>query len=55
LLHDGQTVPIVCQVHAQPVAGRWGTTDVWDKMPDGHWVSDGFVYTGRNDLVAPLC
>ena len=54
-LRDGQGVPIVCQLHAQTVNGTWGPTDVWDRLPDGTYVSDGFVYTGTNNTVAPIC
>lgn len=53
-LPDGTVITIYCQTHSAEVSGNWGPTDVWDHT-DGGWVSDGYVYTGHNGLVAPLC
>jgi hypothetical protein len=62
-LADGTTVDIVCQVvNDSPdgwVDGNWGPTDIWDQVGPVYqgwaFVSDGFVYTGSNGLVAPFC
>ncbi|HLL47386.1 MAG TPA: CHAP domain-containing protein, partial [Longimicrobiaceae bacterium] len=48
-------VTIVCQAYGTTVTGTWGPTNVWDKLSTGAWITDGYVYTGSNGLVAPLC
>ncbi len=46
LLHDGQKVQIVCQGPGQPVSGLDRTSsDVWDKLSNGHWVADYYINT----------
>jgi hypothetical protein len=46
LLHDGEKVRIVCQAVGEPVSGLNGTSsDVWDRLTDGHWVADYYVDT----------
>ncbi|UWZ40582.1 peptidase M23 [Dactylosporangium roseum] len=51
---DGATVTISCWRNGTSLTGRWGTTAVWDKLTDGTWVSDAFVYTGT-DTIGPNC
>ncbi|OHX11134.1 hypothetical protein BI343_06055 [Chromobacterium amazonense] len=51
----GESVALVCHVRAEPVDGVWGRTDIWNQTSAGLWVSDGFVDTGSNQAVAPLC
>jgi peptidoglycan DL-endopeptidase RipA len=52
---DGATVTIVCQTYGQRVSGTYGTTTIWDKVAGGGYVSDAFIRTGSDRLVAPLC
>jgi LasA protease len=51
---DGTTVTISCWRNGTTHTGRYGTTAVWDKLTDGSWVSDAFVYTGVN-TIGPNC
>ncbi len=60
LLPDGTSVDISCQAHGGRVQGIDATsTDVWDRLADGNWVSDYFVQTaGKNDqftVPIPAC
>ena len=52
---DGARVSIVCQTHGQQVSGTYGTTRIWDRVKSGGFVSDAYVRTGSDGLVAPLC
>jgi len=52
---DGATVTIVCQTYGQRVTGTYGTTTIWDRVKSGGYVSDAFIRTGSDGLVAPLC
>ncbi|MCM6774299.1 CAP domain-containing protein [Nocardia sp. CDC159] len=54
-VRDGGRVTIVCTARGDRVEGRWGATDVWDKLDSGRWISDAFVDTGTNDPAAPDC
>lgn len=59
-LPDKSTIQIRCQVtDGTAVTGPYGTTRVWDKinLPGGKvgYVSDAWVWTGSNGLVAPKC
>ncbi|MEV7231663.1 SH3 domain-containing protein [Polymorphospora sp. NPDC051019] len=53
----GATVQIICQTRGtrvwSDVYQYW--TDIWDKIGDGGYVSDGFVHTGSSGTVAPNC
>jgi LasA protease len=52
---DGATVDMVCwRSGGTSHTGRYGTTSVWDKLSDGTWVSDAFIYSGMV-LVGPSC
>ncbi|CAM4174464.1 peptidoglycan DD-metalloendopeptidase family protein [Nocardiopsis rhodophaea] len=52
---DGTVVRIECTARGGEVDGVWGRTDLWNRLDTGNWISDGFVYTGTNDPVAPAC
>ncbi|MGO4342077.1 C40 family peptidase [Pedococcus sp. 2YAF34] len=52
---DGARVTITCQTYGQQVSGTYGSSTVWDKLKSGGYVSDAFVKTGSDGLVAPLC
>ena len=51
---DGTAVTITCQTNGSTVDGKYGTSDIWDKVGDGY-VSDAYVYTGSDGRVAPDC
>ncbi|WP_330277047.1 peptidoglycan DD-metalloendopeptidase family protein [Lentzea sp. NBC_00516] len=52
---DGATVSIACASRGEAVEGVWGPTDLWNRLEDGKWISDGFADTGSNEPVAPAC
>jgi uncharacterized protein YraI len=55
-LADGASISIDCQTYGDTVTGTYGTTNIWDHVPaKGGYVSDTYVYTGSDTLVAPLC
>jgi surface antigen len=43
---DGAVVTIVCGARTQAVAGKRGTSVVWDRLGDGQWVADAYVLGG---------
>lgn len=51
---DGTTLTISCWRNGTTHTGRWGTTALWNKLTDGTWVSDAFVYTGVTSI-GPNC
>lgn len=54
--YDGDVIEIVCTARGDSVTGPWNnTTDIWDRMPDGSYITDAFVDTGSNEPVAPPC
>ncbi len=53
---DGASITIDCQTYGDTVSGTYGTTNIWDHIPaKGGYVSDTYVYTGSDTLIAPLC
>lgn len=52
---DGATISIACSANGTSHTGRWGTTSLWNKLTDGTWVSDAFVYTGVDGPVNGYC
>lgn len=54
-LANGTSVTISCQTYGQSITGTYGTSQLWDKLSDGRYVSDTYVYTGSDGAVAPLC
>ncbi len=52
---DGTTVSIACSRNGTTHTGRWGTTSMWNRLTDGTWVSDAFVYTGIAGPVNGWC
>ncbi len=54
-LQRGATVELMCHVLGDTVQGNWGATRIWDRTQAGQWISDGFVNTGSNEPVVPLC
>ena len=54
-LANGSQVTITCYSHGDTVQGIGGATDVWNKLPGGGWVTDGYLETGSNGPVVPAC
>lgn len=53
---DGDTVTIACSARGTTHTGRDGyTSDLWNKLTDGSWVSDVYVWTGTGDPVNGFC
>nr|WP_258563848.1 SH3 domain-containing protein [Streptomyces himalayensis] len=55
VLPDGAKVPIFCQTPGQTITGPYGTTNLWDNIADGEYISDAYVFTGSDGYVAPRC
>lgn len=56
-LRPGERVAIECQVQGDWVDGRWGRTNLWDRIPGRGYVSDGWGDTGTNGPLkgVPTC
>ncbi|MFD6162509.1 peptidoglycan DD-metalloendopeptidase family protein [Nocardia sp. NPDC060256] len=54
-VRNGDVVTITCTARGERLNGKWGATDLWNKLDNGKWVSDGFLETGSNGPVAPDC
>lgn len=54
-LENGRTVQLACHQYGDSVNGNWGATRLWYRLESNQWISDGFVYTGSNDPVVPVC
>ncbi|MBC9726673.1 SH3 domain-containing protein [Streptomyces sp. TRM68367] len=55
VLPEGARIPIYCQTPGTWVSGPYGTTNIWDNIADGQYVSDAYVRTGSDGYVAPRC
>ncbi|MGY3203252.1 SH3 domain-containing protein [Streptomyces sp. TE5632] len=51
----GAQVPISCQRPGTTVTGPYGTSNIWDNIGNGEYVSDAYVLTGSDGYVAPRC
>jgi uncharacterized protein YraI len=45
-LRSGSTVTLLCQVTGQTISGRVRTTNLWDKLADGRYVSNAYIRRG---------
>ena len=52
---DGTAVTIICQTPGTTETGDFGPTSLWDRLADNTYVSDAFINTGTNNMVAPPC
>jgi LasA protease len=52
---DGTTVTVSCSRNGTTHTGRWGTTSLWNRLSDGTWVSDAFMWTGLDTPVNGYC
>ena len=54
-VNDGAGVSILCQTTGTSVSGTYGTSNIWDMIGSGGFVSDAYVYTGSDGTVAHAC
>ncbi|MFI6266541.1 peptidoglycan DD-metalloendopeptidase family protein [Micromonospora sp. NPDC051006] len=54
-LADGGTVTVSCSANGTSHTGRYGTTALWDRLSDGSWVSDAYLWTGVNGPINGWC
>lgn len=52
---DAATVTVSCSAWGTTHSGRWGATSLWNRLSDGTWVSDAYLYTGSNDPISGWC
>lgn len=52
---DGATITITCQTPGSSVTGTYGTSSIWDMLPNGGFVSDAYVNTGSDGYVEHRC
>ncbi|MCH0540762.1 peptidase [Streptomyces sp. MUM 203J] len=55
VLPEGVSVPVNCQTTGTWVTGTYGTTNIWDNIGNGQFVSDAYLYTGSDGYVASRC
>ncbi|WP_338677430.1 SH3 domain-containing protein [Streptomyces sp. SCSIO 30461] len=55
VLPYGSQVPINCQKPGERVTGPYGTSNLWDNIANGEFVSDAYVNTGSDGYVASRC
>ncbi|MFF3316442.1 SH3 domain-containing protein [Streptomyces sp. NPDC003035] len=48
-------VPIYCQTPGEWISGPYGTTNIWDNIAPGEFISDAYVKTGSDGYVARRC
>lgn len=56
-VNDGATVSIGCQTTGTTVTGTYGTSNIWDRIGSGRYVSDAYVSTGYDGFIpgVPRC
>ncbi|MGW0928871.1 peptidoglycan DD-metalloendopeptidase family protein [Streptomyces sp. NPDC002644] len=52
---DGAFVTVSCSRSGTTHTGRFGTTSLWNRLSDGTWISDAYLWTGYNGAVAGTC
>jgi LasA protease len=52
---DGATVTVSCSANGTTHTGRWGATSLWNRLTDGTWVTDAFMWTGISGAVNGFC
>jgi uncharacterized protein YraI len=55
VLSEGARVAIYCQSPGTTVTGPYGTTNIWDNIASGQFVSDSYVNTGSDGYIRPRC
>ncbi|MFE3518290.1 SH3 domain-containing protein [Streptomyces sp. NPDC059166] len=51
----GMSVPVYCQKPGERVTGPYGTSNLWDNIANGQFVSDAYVKTGSDGYIATRC
>jgi uncharacterized protein YraI len=54
-LPTGSRVLVRCTAKGESIECVFGTSDVWDNIGPGLWISDAFTFTGSDDPIAPPC
>jgi flagellar protein FlgJ len=55
-VHNGQVVSVRCQLGGETISGRTGRTSNWDRLSNGHFVSDAYIaWPGRTRPTVPWC
>ncbi|MEV0640772.1 SH3 domain-containing protein [Streptomyces sp. NPDC050619] len=54
-LPEGSRVQILCQTPGTTVTGPYGTSNIWDNIANGQYVSDAYVNTGSDGYIRPRC
>jgi LasA protease len=52
---DGATVTVSCSANGTTHTGRYGATSLWNRLSDGSWVSDAYLWTGVNGPINGWC
>jgi len=55
VLPEGARVAILCQTSGTTVSGPYGTSNIWDSIANGKYVSDAYVNTGSDGYIRPRC
>ncbi|GAA2233855.1 SH3 domain-containing protein [Streptomyces nogalater] len=55
VLPVGVRLPVYCQTPGTTVSGPYGTTNIWDLIDNGEYVSDAYLHTGSDGYIAPRC
>jgi uncharacterized protein YraI len=55
VLPEGARVAINCQTPGTQVSGPYGTSNIWDSIDSGEYVSDAYVRTGSDGYIRPRC
>ncbi|MBD0422503.1 SH3 domain-containing protein [Streptomyces sp. TRM S81-3] len=55
VLPEGTRVSIYCQTPGTWVTGPYGTSNIWDNIGSGQYVSDTYVLTGSDGYFRPRC
>ncbi|MEU9578739.1 M23 family metallopeptidase [Streptomyces chilikensis] len=52
---DGAIVTVSCSRNGTTHEGRFGATSLWNRLSDGTWISDAYLWTGYNGAVNGTC
>ncbi|MEV5507532.1 SH3 domain-containing protein [Streptomyces orinoci] len=55
VLPEGTRIAIRCQTRGETVDGPCGTSDIWDNIGPGQYISDSYVKTGSSGYVTVGC
>lgn len=55
VLPEGAQVAIFCQTPGTSVVGPYGTSNIWDNIANGQYISDAYVNTGSDGYIADRC